>query len=383
MDHVRIGVVGLGNIGQLHTRYLLDGKVRRAALTAVSDAVPARLAPFGALQTFTRSEDLIRSGAVDAVIIATPHYFHTSIGIDALQQGLHVLVEKPISVHKADAQRLIAAHTNPKQVFAAMFNVRTEPVFRKIKKLIEAGELGEIRRINWIITDWFRPASYYASSGWRATWEGEGGGVLLNQCPHQLDLLQWLCGMPVRLRAFCHLGKFHKIEVEDEVTAYLEYANGATGVFVASTGEAPGTNRLEIAGEQGKLVFESGKIAFTRNETPTSVFAQTTTDLFAKPDVWQVDVPVKGAAGQHQEITQNFVDAILDGAPLIAPAEEGLHSVELANAMLFSSLRGETLDLPLDAAAFERQLQELIERSTFQKQTREARADDMDKSFTH
>jgi len=383
MSKVRLGIIGLGNMGQAHARYLLEGRVRRCELTAVADVEPERLKRFGQLKTFTRSEDLIRSGAVDAVLIATPHYSHTTIGIDALQQGLHVLVEKPISVHKADAERLIAAHTNKKQVFAAMFMQRTDPHYRRIERLISQGELGEIRRTSWIITDWFRTEAYYASGGWRATWKGEGGGVLLNQCPHNLDLFQWLCGMPKRVRAFAGLGKCHDIEVEDEVTAYLEYPNGATGVFVASTGEAPGTNRLEIAGDRGRLVLEEGKITFLRTEVPVSRFLKECPELFAKPEVWRVEIPAEGKGGQHVEITQNFVDAILDGVPLIAPAEEGIHSVELANAMLYSHFTGQTVELPLDAAAYERLLQGLIANSRFDRKpaSGSAPAADMAKSF--
>lgn len=367
MDHVRIGIIGVGGMGSFHARYLLEGRVARASLTAVSDADPARLEPYKDLQTFTDSRDLIRSGAVDAVLIVTPHYFHTTIGIDALEQGLHVLVEKPISVHKADAERLIAAHKCKDQVFAAMFNQRTDPHYREIKRLVDSGDLGPIQRTCWIITDWFRPEAYFASGTWRATWKGEGGGVLVNQCPHNLDLFQWIVGMPVRVRAFCGLGKYHDIEVEDEVTAYLEYANGATGVFVTSTGEAPGTNRLEIAGDRGKIVLESGRVTLFRNEVPASEFSRTSPMPFSKPDVTCEEIPVEGNGGQHVEITQNFVDAILDGVPLIAPAEEGIRSVELANAMLYSHFTGQTVELPLDGAAYEALLQELIAKSRYNK----------------
>ncbi|MBU6401730.1 MAG: Gfo/Idh/MocA family oxidoreductase, partial [Verrucomicrobia bacterium] len=353
MNTVRIGIVGLGNMGKYHADYLLNHKVRRAELTAVCDAFPEKLAPYAALKTFHQPEALIRSGAVDAIIIATPHYQHTTVGIDALQNGLHVLVEKPLSVHKADCERLIAAHQQRQDlVFAAMFQLRTDGKYKKIRQLVSNGELGEMVRVNWIITDWFRTEAYFASGGWRATWRGEGGGVLLNQCPHNLDLLQWICGMPVRVRGFCQLGRYHNVEVEDNVTAYFEYPNGATGVFVTSTGEAPGTNRFEIAGDRGRLVFEDGKLAFTRNEVPMLEFSRAAKTGFARPDVWNVEVPFDARGPQHTEITQNFVDAILDGAPLIAPAEEGIRSVELANVMLYSSLIGQTVQLPLDSHAF-------------------------------
>ena len=239
MKTVRLGIIGLGNIGQHHFGYLTAGKVSRAELVAVSDAVPAKLDRYMPLKTFTDGEELIRSGLVDAVIIATPHYQHTTLGIAALKQGLHVMVEKPISAHKADAERLIAEHKqHPKQVFAGMFQLRAEPRYLKIQKLIQTGDLGEVVRMSWIMTDWFRTEAYYASGGWRATWKGEGGGVLLNQCLHNLDAMQWLLGMPARVRGFCQLGRFHTIEVEDNVSAYLEYPNGVTGTFVSSTGEA-------------------------------------------------------------------------------------------------------------------------------------------------
>jgi predicted dehydrogenase len=311
---------------------------------------------------------------VDAVLIATPHYFHTTIGIDALDNGLHVLVEKPISVHKADCERLIAAaERNPKSVFSAMFQMRTFPDYKRIHRLIADGALGAIQRVNWIVTAWYRTEAYYASGGWRATWKGEGGGVLLN--------LQWMCGMPVRMRASCGFGKYHDIEVEDEVTAYFEYANGATGVFIASTGEAPGTDRLEIAGDRAKLVYEDGKLTLVRNEVSAREFSKTSRDGFDRPDVWNVEVPIRSARSGHSVITQNFVDAILDGTPLIAPAGEGIHSVELSNAMIYSAVTGATVELPLDAAAYEAKLKQLIAESKFVKHATRPIETDITKSF--
>ncbi len=350
-------------MGEMHAAYLRKGDVKRVELTAVCDSDQSRLANYSDIKTFADTADMVRSGEIDALLIATPHYSHTTLGIDALEQGLHVLVEKPISVHKADCERLIAAHTNPKQVFAAMFNMRTGPAFQKIKMLVDEGHLGEIVRTNWTATHWFRPEAYYASGGWRATWKGEGGGVLLNQCPHQLDLFIWLFGMPSRVHGFCGFGARHNIEVEDQVTAYLEYPNGATGVFIAGTGEAPGTNRLEVAADAGKVVYENDRLTFTRNEVPTSTFTKTSKKMFSRPDFWNVEIPVGGVGGQHAEITQNFVDAILDGVPLTAPAEEGIKSVELANAIIYSELKGKPVDLPLDGAEYEAELQRLIDES--------------------
>lgn len=382
MDRVRLGLVGIGNMGSVHAANLLGGKVQRAELAAVADIDPAKLVPFSSLRRFTSAAEMIRSGAIDAVLVATPHYSHTTIGIDALENRLHLLVEKPISVHKADCERLIAAHSNKKQVFAAMFNQRTDPRFKAIKKMIDDGELGPLCRVNWIITDWFRTDAYYASGSWRATWKGEGGGVLLNQCPHNLDLLQWMTGMPAKVHAFCSLGKYHKIEVEDDVTAYLEYANGASGVFVTTTGEGPGTNRLEISGDRGKIIVEGDTVVFVRNETSMRVMRETSSASFDMPAVTITPVPLVGRSGQHVEIIQNFVDAILDGAPLIAPAAEGIRSVELANAMLYSSAQERTVSLPLDSAAYEEFLSGLIRTSKVEKKVAVAGAPvDMTKSF--
>ncbi|MGO8930410.1 MAG: Gfo/Idh/MocA family protein [Limisphaerales bacterium] len=382
MKTVRLGIIGLGNIGQHHFGYLTGGKVSRAELVAVSDAVPAKLDRYMPLRTFTDGEELIRSGLVDAVIIATPHYQHTTLGMAALKQGLHVMVEKPISAHKADAERLIATHKqHPKLVFAGMFQLRAEPRYLKIQKLIQAGDLGEIVRMSWIMTDWFRTEAYYASGGWRATWKGEGGGVLLNQCLHNLDAMQWLLGMPARVRGFCQLGRFHDIEVEDNVSAYFEYPNGATGTFVSSTGEAPGTNRFEIVGTRGRVVLERDHISFTRNEADMIQFSHSARLGFVKPDVWNVEIPFENAPNAHATLMQNFVNAILDGEPLIAPGEEGIHSVELANVILYSSLIGHTVELPMDSAAYKKKLNQLIAGSKIEKKVVAVSNEDFTKSF--
>lgn len=382
MTKVRLGLIGLGNIGQHHANYLSSGAVTRAELVAVCDAVPGKLDKFKPLKTFSDPGQLMSSGLVDAVIIATPHYQHTTLGIDALDRGLHVMCEKPISAHKADAERLVAAHErNPKLVFAGMFQLRAEPRYLKIRKLIQGGDLGQVVRMSWIMTDWFRTEAYYASGGWRATWKGEGGGVLLNQCLHNLDVMQWLLGMPARVRGFCQLGRYHDIEVEDNVSAFLEYANGATGTFVSSTGEAPGSNRFEIAGTRGKLVLENDRLHFTRNESDMLQFSKAAKLGFAKPEVWEVNIPLENAPNGHAILMQNFVNSILDGEPLIAPGEEGIHSVELANVILYSSLLQRTLELPMESAAYERKLNELIAGSKVQKKVLEVSNEDFAKSF--
>jgi predicted dehydrogenase len=361
-------------MGSSHARAILEGKVSGLTLAAVSDHSLARAAAFPGIPFFAEPEELIASGLIDALLIATPHYSHTSIGIAALKSGLHVLVEKPISVHMADAEKLIAAHTGRNQVFAAMFNQRTDPHFIAIRRMIGDGTLGTIRRINWTVTDWFRTNAYYASGGWRATWQGEGGGVLLNQCPHNLDLISWMFGQPRRVHAFCAFGRYHPIEVEDDVTAFFEYDNGVTMVFISSTGEAPGTNRLEIAAENGRVVMDHGRLIFTRNEAPMSEFCRTAAGSFDRPKTAEEVIPCEGIGGQHVEILQNFADVVLKGVRLIAPAGEGVHSVELANAMLLSSFEKRMVELPLDAVLYGEVLQRKIAESPHSKKRRAERS---------
>lgn len=383
---VRLGIVGMGAMGNMHARNIQMGLVPEATLTAVADAVPERLAPHDGMARFNSAREMIESGLIDAILIATPHYSHTTIGIEALRAGLHVLVEKPISVHKADCEKLIAAYEPSRgQVFAAMFNQRTDPRYRKLKAMLDAGVLGAVQRINWIITDWFRTEEYYRSGDWRATWAGEGGGVLLNQCPHQLDLWQWLFGMPERVIARCQLGRFHDIEVEDSVTALLEYASGTQGVFVTTTGEAPGTNRLEVVGENGKVVIEGrDRLLFTRNEVSSVEFSRRTEQRFDRPEVWHVEIPTPGEGDQHHGILRNFARAILGREALLAPAVEGIHSVELGNAMLLSSIRDCPIQLPMDAEEYAAELKKKIESSTFEKKaasTKASAATDFSRSF--
>jgi len=384
MENVRIGIIGLGNIGQIHVNNLLEGKVPRGVLTAVGDAFPDKLPEFAAkgLKTFDSGEALIASGEIDALMIATPHFQHTTLGIAALEAGLHVMVEKPISAHKADAERLIAAAAKrPELKFSGMFQMRVEPRYQKIRELVQSGELGELIRVIWIMTDWFRAEAYYQSSDWRATWKGEGGGVLLNQCLHQLDALQWITGMPSKVRSHVGIGRHHDIEVEDDVTCYMEYANGASGAFITSTGETPGSNRFEVAGTKGRVLLENDKLVLTRNAVPSDEWSKTSKIGFQQPESTVEEIPIPPAEEPHAMLITNLVNAILDDEELIAPGSSGIGSVELANVMVYSGLINETIDLPMDGAAWETKLNELIANSTHEKKTIEVSKEDFTASF--
>lgn len=363
---VRLGIIGVGNMGTSHLRMNLEGKHSNLRITACADIDPERLTAAEKLmpeiKTYNTAEELIDSGEVDAVIIATPHYSHSPIARYAFSKGIHVMTEKPAGVYTKQVREMNEAAKESGLVFGIMYNQRTNCVFRKMRELVKSGELGEIRRVSWIITDWYRTQAYYNSGGWRATWAGEGGGVLLNQCPHNLDLWQWICGMPVKITAFCHEGKWHDIEVEDDVTIYAEYANGATGTFITSTGDCPGTNRLEITLDGGKLVCENAsELKLYKLGDKISHHCFTATDGFAKADGEWVNIETDGLNKQHAEVTSKFAAAILYGEPLTANGEEGINGLTISNAAHLSSWLGKPVELPVDEELYYAELQKKIE----------------------
>ena len=363
MDCVKLGIIGIGNMGSSHMRTITGGEVPGMDLAAVCDINPARLTwaeeNYPDVPRFDDAEKLMTSGLVNAVLIATPHYIHPDLVIAALNHGLHVISEKPAGVFTKAVREMNEIAEKSDKTFAIMFNQRTNCVYRKMKEIIESGEMGAIRRTNWLITNWYRPQSYYDSGAWRATWDGEGGGVLLNQCPHNLDLWQWLCGMPVKVQAFTHNGKWHDIEVEDDVTAYVEYANGATGVFITSTGDAPGTNRLEITMDGGKLVCDGNSLKMYKLSQDINEFSATYTGGFGMPDVTEIDVETDGENPQHAGVLRAFTDHLLNGGKLTAEGKEGINGLTLSNAMHLSSWLGRAVELPLDENLF---LEELNKR---------------------
>lgn len=373
MSLIKVGIIGIGNMGTSHALRLYNGEVKGATLSAVCDINDDRITwakenlPEN-VDYFNHEDTLLQEGNMDAIIIATPHYHHPDMAIKSFEKGLHVLLEKPAGVFTKNVREMNEVAKKSGKVFSLMYNQRTNPLYQKLRELIQAGELGEIKRTNWIITDWYRSQSYYDSGGWRATWSGEGGGVLLNQSPHQLDLWQWTTGMmPKRVHGFCSFGKYRNIEVEDDVTAYVEYENGATGVFITTIGEAPGTNRFEVVGDRGKMVVENNKLTFFRLTQSEREFNKTYKGGFGSPETWEIDIPIKGEMTEHLGIMQNWIDAITKGTPLLAPGEEGMKGLELSNAMYLSTWLNKPVDLPIDEDLFYEKLQEQIERSTFEK----------------
>ena len=367
MKEVRLGIIGLGSHGSGHTRNILNGLSPELELTAVCDIDPERLAlhkqTFGEFPGFLHSEDLIRSGLVDAIIIATPHYFHPPISIDAMRNGIHVMCEKPAGVYTKQVKEMNAVAAESNVVFGMMFNQRTDSVYIKTRELVKSGEFGQIRRVNWIITSWYRPQAYYDSGAWRATWGGEGGGVLLNQCPHNLDLWQWICGMPVKIQTNMHFGKWHDIEVEDDVTTYVEYPNGATGVFITTTGDAHGTNRFEIQLDKAKIVSDNEVLTVIEYDVAESEFTKTNTVPFGGIPAHPLEIVTDGKNEQHVGVLNAWADAILRGGEMVAHGEEGINGLTLSNAMHLSAFLGKAVELPLDEDLYYEELMKRVATS--------------------
>jgi predicted dehydrogenase len=389
MKKVKVGLVGLGNIGTKHADYL--SKMESVDFAAVCDIIKDKADLFrekyGA-NAYYDYREMLEKEKLDAVIIAVPHYDHTPISVDAFEKGINVLCEKPLAVHVNDAEKSVSAFKaakskNDKLVFAMMFQERTYAHYRKIKEILESGRLGKLIRVTWIDTTRFRTQKYYNSGGWRATWAGEGGGILSKQCPHNLDMYQWLFGLPKSVNGFAGIGKYHDIEVEDEVTAYFEHENGMVGHFIVSTAEAPGSNRLEISAENGKLIYEDGELIFYQNVKSMLDVLETSDVVFDSVEYRKVIIPVDNDLPRgHSVVAGKFINSILnEKEDLFAHGAEGVNSVMLANAIMLSSFKNERVTLPIDADEYEGKLNELVKNSKFKKVVDESTDVDMDSSF--
>lgn len=352
-NEVRFGVIGLGGMGSGHCRMLQD--IPESRLAAVCDTNPITLEKLSqqySVPAYSTHQELFESGTVDAVIIATPHYFHGPIAEDAFANGIHVLSEKPLSVTVAAADGMIAAAKKSGLKFGVMYQMRSEPRSRAAHRIVSSGALGEIYRTS-LVMGWYRSQAYYNSGGWRATWAGEGGGVLINQAPHYLDLFSWLGGLPTSLKGETRT-RLHDIEVEDEAFATLEYANGAHGYLYASTTEAPEHNQIEICGDRGKIVMHGHSLRHFTIDGSIREITETTTEMWGSPRAVEQDTQMPGeeAIRGHSAITANFARAILHGEKLMAPGEDGLPAVELINAIILSGHTGERVTLPVDRFAY-------------------------------
>lgn len=383
---IKLGIIGIGNIGSMHTNNILDGKCPEIELSAVCDLKTEKTAwvkeKCPDVSVFSDAEEMMKSGKVDSILVAVPHYDHPKYAIMAMKYGLHTMIEKPAGVYTSQVIEMNEAAKNSNVVFGIMMNQRTNCIYRKMREIIKSGEMGAIRRTSWIITDWYRSQFYYDSGDWRATWSGEGGGVLLNQCPHNLDLWQWICGMPKKVDAKLHYGKWHNIEVEDDVTAYVEYENGATGTFITTTGDTPGTNRFEVSLEKGKLVAEGGKLTMWKSDISEPEFSKINDDPFKSPPMTVTEVETDGKNEQHVGVLNAFASAILHGTELVANGEEGICGLTISNAMHLSSWLGKEITIDdFDNELFYEELKKKIATSKRKANVKEATAKDMGASF--
>ena len=368
MNGVRVGIIGIGNMGSTHFKCIKNGEITGMTAYAVCDICEEKLTcvsrKYPEVKTYKDYKLLISDPDVDAVIIAVPYQLHGVMAEQALKNGKHVLVEKPIDISVSAAKRLCDTAKNSGKVFGIMFNQRTNGLFKKAREIVKSGELGELKRSVWIITNWYRTQYYYDSGTWRATWKGEGGGVLLNQAPHNLDIWQWICGMPSCITAFCNVGKYHNIEVEDEATIYAEYENGATGVFITSTGDCPGTNRLEITGTRGKMVLEQGLLKLWRLREDERDICKTCKNGFLSPEMDYEEFTAEKETG-HPGILQNFTNAVLYGEELLAPGFDGINELTISNAAYLSQWKGnKRIAIPFDCDEFDKLLFEKRELSS-------------------
>lgn len=384
MEKVKLGIIGLGNMGAGHANSVIDGKCPEITLAAVADINPDRLQwgqenLKGEITYFDDAIKMLDSGLIDACMVSVPHYDHPKLAIECMKRGIHVMVEKPAGVYTNQVKEMNEeADRHPEVVFGMMFNQRTNCIYRKLHEFINSGEYGEIRRVNWIITNWYRPQAYYDSGNWRATWAGEGGGVLLNQSPHQLDMWQWLCGMPKKVSAHLRYGQWHDVEVEDDATVYMEYENGATGVFVTTTGDAHGTNRLEIQMDRAKFVVENDKLIVDEYEMTEQEFSKTNTQPFATVKGKVYEAETDGENPQHIGVLNAWADAILRGGKLVADGREGINGLTLSNAIHLSDFLGKEIEIPFDEDLYYDELMKRVAVSKVKTNVKRVYADTKD-----
>ncbi len=380
MRKIKLGIIGIGNMGTAHCENILEGKCPEIEIVAIADLKESRRdwakEHIPNVTCFETGEQMIESGLIEACLIAVPHFDHTRYAIDCMKKGIHVMLEKPAGVYTKQVREMNEeSKKHPEVVFGMMFNQRTNHIYRKLHELVNSGKYGQIRRTNWVITNWYRPQFYYDSGDWRATWSGEGGGVLLNQCPHQLDLWQWICGMPKTIETKMYFGKWHDIEVEDDVTTFVEYENGATGVFVTSTGDARGTNRFEIQMDKAKIVAENDELKVLEYEMTEQEFSKTNKEVFGMVEAKELEIETDGKNEKHVGVLNAWSGAILHGTPLVADGVEGINGLMISNAMHLSAFLGKKVDLPIDEDLFYEELAKRIKTSKRKENIVEAVAD--------
>lgn len=370
---IRVAVIGIGRMGSIHARNLKIGNIKGAVLAAVCDILDLPIEKFKRkyknVPSYKDYKEMIEKESIDAVIVATQHYFHGNIVKYCMEKGKHVLCEKPLSVTAEEAISVIEESKRyPNLIKAIMWNQRTNPIHKRARDLIKSGAIGNIIRINYIVTDWYRSQAYYNQGGWRACLWGEGGGTLINQCVHQLDLLQWIVGLPINVEAkMFTIGR--NITVENDVIALFGYKDDVYCQFSASTHELRGTNRLEISCDKGRIVIENRKMKVYTYQKPESEVNRSTKSGygFVKRKTNRYNYNLKFAFrlvrdfGEQASIIRNFINTIRKKETLISPLEDGLSAVEMVNAVYLSAWEEKTYAIPIDSKYYSKVLEKKIE----------------------
>lgn len=370
MKQVRAALVGFGGMGSKYAAMIRDGQIDGMVLTGVccrnARGQQILREEYPAAAIYENVEDtLAHADDFDAVIIVTPHTSHVEIARQMVAAGKHVLLDKPAGVYARQVRELKEQADRAGVAFGMIFNNRVNPAFMKARELLQSGAVGTPVRAVWVCNTWFRTQAYHKSAPWRSSWNGECGGLLINQSQHYLDLWLWLLGMPDAVYADLSFGRYAPITVDDAVDMQLLYNNGLHGTFISSTGEAPGTNRLEIWGEKGRLCVEctdfGGRVILDENEISTTRFAEENTDIYAQLPHHTREFPVQENPELYQTVLRGFCDHLRKGAPMIADGTDGLRAVELTNAAYVSGWMERKVRLPLDDTVFEELLHKKME----------------------
>lgn len=376
---VRMAIIGIGNMGRTYACNIADGFVEGMELTAVccrneegrrwaKERLGEGLVLVDSTDKLFELEDVF-----DAVLIVTPHKIHPELTIKAFEKGYHVFCDKPAGITARDARRMIESGKRAGKAYAMMFHNRTMPVYEKIKEMLTLGEVGELLRIDYVNTKPYRTKCYHTSSPWRSSFEHEGGGLLINQGQHYLDLWQWLFGMPKRLTATIDYGKYNDFTVDDNCTIYMEFAGGVRGRFFSSTGEPAGEERIEVVGTKAKLVCLDGTLTVSRYERSTKEWYETNTEPFGKLKIEKEVITYEPCKAPYVVMLQNFSDHLRKGVALIADGYDGYRTLQLSNAAYTSSWLEKEIELPVEETVFAQLLNEAVKKEQ-EKKSKETRS---------
>ncbi len=373
---LKIGIIGFGALGSFYARMISkEHRVEGLALGAICDIDPAKREQARQLYpdacVYESIDQVLLDKKCDFISIAVPHYLHPALTIQALEAGMPVVVEKPAGIVPKYVKEMNAvADKHPQVPFGIMLNQRTNPIFKRVHEITSSGELGRLRQFVWVSRQ-FRTQKYYDSGSWRATWGGEGGGVLVNQAPHQIDLMQWMFGMPERVFATTNMGFRRNIAVENDVCAQFVYSNQATGVFITCTHDIMGEDRLTAVYDRGRIrVLDSRRLEIERlvddeEKLGTEYSDEALNDLRKMNKLYTTEIIEKEndpfANSEHAKLFKAFVDHLNNPEkPMVAKGVDGINGVLLASAIQLSGWLKEPVNVPVDDEVYLKELNKRI-----------------------